>query len=63
MIPPKKDRLVPRPHDKKLCTDRNKIECCFGRFKQYRAFATRYDKTADSFLAVTHLVAALNWLR
>lgn len=63
MIPPKKDRLVPRPHDKNLCADRNKIECCFGRFKQCRAFATRYDKTADSFLAVTHLVTALNWLR
>ncbi|MDQ2769263.1 MAG: IS5/IS1182 family transposase, partial [Bacteroidota bacterium] len=33
------------------------------RLKQSRAFATRYDKTALSFLAVVHIAAALDWLR
>ena len=63
VIPPKSTRLVQRDCDENLYKDRNKIERCFGRFKQSRAFATRYDKTACSFLAVAHLVAALDWLR
>lgn len=63
VIPPKSTRKVPRGYDENLYDDRNKIERCFGRFKQSRAFATRYDKTALSFLAVAHLVAALDWLR
>ncbi len=63
VIPPKSNRKVPREYDENLYQDRNKIERCFGRFKQSRAFATRYDKTALSFLAVAHLVAALDWLR
>ena len=63
VIPPKSNRLVQREYDENLYDDRHKIERCFGRFKQSRAFATRYDKTACSFLAVAHLVAALDWLR
>lgn len=63
VIPPKSNRLVQREYDKNLYKDRNKIERCFGRLKQCRAFATRYDKTAVSFLAVCHIVAALDWLR
>jgi transposase len=34
-----------------------------GRLKQFRAVATRYDKTAESFLAFVHLAAARVWLR
>src|ERR1700676_4124170 len=30
--------------------------------KQFRAIATRYDKTARNFLAACHMVAALCWL-
>ena len=63
VIPPKSNRKTPRPYDENLYDDRNKIERCFGRFKQARAFATRYDKTALSFLAVAHIVATLDWLR
>ena len=32
------------------------------RVKQFRAIATRYDKTARNFLAACHMVAALCWL-
>ena len=63
VVPPKKNRLVQREYDENLYEDRNKIERCFGRLKQSRAFATRYDKTALSFLSVVHIVAALDWLR
>jgi transposase len=28
---------------------RNVVERCFNRFEQYRAVATRYDKTATSY--------------
>ncbi|HSI02051.1 MAG TPA: IS5/IS1182 family transposase, partial [Reyranella sp.] len=30
--------------------------------KQFRAIATRYDKTATNFLAAIHLAAAILWL-
>jgi transposase len=34
-----------------------------SRLKQFRAVATRYDKTAESFLAFVHLAASRLWLR
>ena len=39
------------------------IERLVDRLKQFRAVATRYDKTAESFLAFVHLAAASIWLR
>jgi transposase len=42
--------------------DRNRIERMFNRLKQFRRIATRYDKTAKSFLAFLHLAAARLWL-
>ena len=63
VIPPKANRLDQRPYDHNLYADRNKIERFFGRLKEARGFATRYEKTAVSFLAVAHLLAALDWMR
>ena len=40
---------------------RNRIECCFNRRKNARRDATRYDKLADTFLAVGLLVAVRLW--
>jgi transposase len=34
-----------------------------NRLKQFRAVATRYDKTAESLLAFVNLAAARVWLR
>lgn len=42
---------------------RHKIENFFCRIKDWRRIATRYDKLARNFLAATHLVAALYWVR
>jgi len=63
VIPAKKNRLDQRPYDENLYADRNKVERFFGRLKEARGFATRYEKTATSFLAVAHLLAALDWMR
>jgi transposase len=41
---------------------RHLIENFYCRPKQFRAIATRYDKTARNFLAAIHLTAAIAWL-
>ena len=41
---------------------RNVVERCFNRLKQYRAIATRYDKTAQSFQAMIDLATLMMWL-
>ena len=63
VIPPKATRLNQRAYDENLYADRNKVERFFGRLKEARGFATRYEKTAAAFLAVVHLLAALDWMR
>jgi transposase len=35
----------------------------WGRLKEWRAVATRYEKTAASFMGVLCLAASLDWLR
>ena len=62
VIPPKKNRINPRTYDKALYEARHLIENFFCWVKQFRAIATRYDKTARNFLAACHMVAALCWL-
>ena len=63
VIPPKASRRDQRAYDENLYADRNKFERFFGRLKEARGFATRYEKTAVSFLTVAHLLAALDWMR
>ena len=63
VIPPKTSRLDQRRYDENLYADRNKIERFFNHLKGYRRIATRYDKTASSFLAFVHFACALIWLR
>ncbi|WP_408638888.1 IS5 family transposase [Nocardia gipuzkoensis] len=41
---------------------RNVVERCFNRLKQYRAIATRYDKTATSYRGMLDLATLLIWL-
>lgn len=36
-------------------TYRNVVERCFGRLKEYRRIATRYEKTARNYLAMVKL--------
>ena len=62
VIPPRPNRSTPRQFDRELYKERHLIENFFCRLKQFRAIATRYDKTARNFLAAIHLVAATIWL-
>ncbi len=41
---------------------RNVVERCFNRLKQFRAIATRYDKTALSYQAMIDLATLTFWL-
>jgi putative transposase len=41
--------------------ERNLIERMFGRLKDFRRVATRYDKLARNFLATTLLAAVTIW--
>jgi transposase len=43
--------------------NRNRVERLWGRLKEWRAVATRYEKTARSFMGVLCLAASLDWLR
>jgi len=62
VIPPKSNRKEQRPYDKELYKARHLIENFFAKLKQYRAIATRYDKTARNFLGAIHLAASIIWL-
>ena len=43
--------------------NRNMVERLWGRLKEWRAVATRYEKTARSFLGVLCLAATADWLK
>ena len=62
VIPSKSNRKLPRLLDKEMYKARHLIENFFCKLKQFRAIATRYDKTARNFLAAVHLAAATIWL-
>jgi transposase len=59
VIPPKSNRKIQRIFDKELYKARHLIENFFCKLKQFRAIATRYDKTARNFLAGIQLAAAI----
>jgi transposase len=42
---------------------RNQVERLWGRLKEWRAVATRYEKTAASFMGVLCLAATQDWLK
>ena len=62
VIPPKSNRKVQRTFDREMYKARHLMENFFCKLKQYRAIATRYDKTARNFLAAVHLASTIIWL-
>ena len=62
VIPPKANRKEQIACDFRAYKDRNRIERMFNKLKQVRRIATRYDKTALSFLSFLNLAAARLWL-
>jgi transposase len=61
VIPSARSRKRPIPHDTVVYRQRNPIERMFGRLKDVRRIATRYDKLARNFLAGIILAATLIW--
>ncbi len=61
VIPSIRRRKPIIPHDALAYRDRNLIERLFGRLKDFRRIATRYDKLARNFLAGALIAAAVTW--
>jgi len=61
-IPPKRNE-APAACPNWIYNNRNRVERLWGGLKEWRAVATRYEKTAASFLGVLHLAAAIDWLK
>jgi transposase len=62
-IPSTKSRKVPLPHDKLLYRQRHRIENMFGRLKDWRRVATRYDRCAHTFFSAICIAATVTfWL-
>ncbi|MET7609262.1 IS5 family transposase [Streptomyces avermitilis] len=53
----------PPAFDRDLYKDRNVVERCFARLKQFRAIATRFDKLATRYEAGVQLASLILWLR
>ena len=64
VIPSTATRTVPYPLDRAAYRRRNLIERLFGRLKNWRRIATRYDRLARNFLAGLALIAVVTeWIR
>jgi transposase len=62
-IPGRKSRNEPIKYDKRRYKSRNRIEIMFGRLKDWRRVATRYDRCPTVFLSAIALAATvLFWL-
>ncbi|WYB33149.1 IS5 family transposase [Streptomyces sp. SM1P] len=53
----------PPVFDTEIHRDRNVVERCFARLKQFRTIATRFDKLADRYRAGVVLASLILWLR
>lgn len=61
VIPFKANRTTVGRLNKKAYRERNRIERLFGKLKEFRRVATRYEKLKQTFLGIIHL--ALGFIR
>lgn len=61
VIPPRSNRKVQHHYDKALYRTRNIIERSFGRLKDYRRIATRFDKDVKVYFAALCIAVTLIW--
>jgi len=62
-IPVRKSRKMRVGVDHSLYSLRNLVERCFNKLKNARRVATRYDKTAESFLGFIDITSIRLWIR
>uniref|UniRef100_UPI003570EFEB IS5 family transposase n=1 Tax=Nonomuraea cavernae TaxID=2045107 RepID=UPI003570EFEB len=74
VIPERKDQIAnrkrkgsyggrPPTFDTATYKDRNLVERCFAKLKQWRAIATRFDKLASRYLSGAVIASMMLWLR
>ena len=63
VIPMRKSRKIPVRVDRSLYRLRNLVERCFNKLKNARRVATRYDKTAESYLGFIDITSIRLWVR
>ena len=63
VIPSKRNRKVPVPHDEEAYKWRHLIENYFSKIKEFRGVNTRYDKTDTSYEATWDIAATIIELR
>jgi transposase len=63
VIPPKRNRKIKPVIDGHIFALRNLVERCFLKLKHSRRLATRYDKTADSYLGFVLVASIRLWVR
>ena len=62
VVPPNPTHLQV-PYDREAYRRRHHVEQAWGRLKEWRAVATRYEKTAASYLGVLYVASALDWIK
>ena len=60
-IPSNRTRKQPLPYDKALYRQRHRIENMFGRIKDWRRIATRYDRCAHTFFSAICIAATVTF--
>ena len=63
IIPPKRNRKIQPAIDGYIYALRNLVERCFSKLKHTRRLATRYDKTATSYIGFVLLASIRLWIR
>jgi len=58
-IPPKKNRKIQYAYDQTLYKQRHKIENMFGKLKDWRRIAMRYDRCAHTFFSAIYIAASV----
>lgn len=62
-IPGRNGRKKPVEYDEHTYKQRNRIERMFGRLKDWRRIATRYDRCAHAFMSAIAIAATVTfWL-
>jgi transposase len=62
VIPTKANQRRNPRFDKVAYRERNRVERCFNRLKQYRRVATRYEKRGVNYTAMVTIAMILLWL-
>ena len=63
LIPSRSNRKRVLAFDKERYRERNVIERCINRLKQWRRVATRYDKLAVNYLAMVLIAASMHFIQ